>query len=245
MKAQSMVIGLCIFLCCLPLDAQVNPKTSPFMRRPGDLNKSAAVTSGAFDPTSYHSPKKPGHYSVQDWRALIDSLWGPGLPTATKLEIFDTFWILVDREYAGFPYLDVNWDSLKALYRPEVAAGVGRGRFDAIMCQLYFPLQEIHTYIGDAGLDSSFMQGVGYVYRPGIPMLWTNGWGPVGNFGAALTPLPDSSLLVYRAIASHPLGFVAGDVVLGYDRIPWKQLYKELLSAQLPLQWWYGPYGST
>jgi hypothetical protein len=110
---------------------------------------------------------------------------------------------------------------------------------------MYLPLSEIHTYIGDAGIDSSYMQGNATVYKPGIPTFFTNGWGPVGNFGAALTPLPDSSLLVYRAITFHPLGLVPGDVVLGYDRIPWKRLYKELLSAQLPLEWWYGPFGST
>jgi len=245
MKSLCMGVGLCISLCSLPLDAQVNTKTNPFMRGPGGLINSAAVTSGAFDPTSYHSPKRPGHYTAKDWRVLIDSVWGPGLPTATKLQVFDTFWNLVDREYAGFPYLGVNWDSMKTLYRPEVAAGVSRGRFGAIMCQLYLPLSEIHTFIGDAGIDSSYWQGSSSVYRPGLPTFFTNGWGPVGNFGAALTPLPDSSLLVYRAIASHPLGLVAGDIILGYDRIPWKQLYKDLIAAQLPFVWWFAAASST
>jgi hypothetical protein len=210
---------------------------------------SATRVRSSANPSAFlsklESLKRPGHYTAKDWRALIDSVWGPGLPTATKLQIFDTFWSLIDREYAGFPYLNVNWDSLKSLYRPEVAAGVSRGRFQAIMGQMYLPLCEVHTYIGDAGLDSSFMQGGKVVFKPGVPMFWTNGWGPVGNFGAALTPLPDSSLLVYRAIASHPLGLVPGDIILGYDRIPWKILYKDLLSAQLPFEWWDGPFGST
>ncbi len=195
--------------------------------------------------STYQSPKRPGHYSAQDWRALVDSMWGPGLPTSTKLLIFDTFWNLIDKEYAGFPYLDVKWDSLKALYRPVVAAGVSRGRFQAILGQMYLPLCEVHTYIADGGLDSSFIQGDALVFKPGVPMFWTNGWGPAGNFGAALTPLIDSSLLVYRAISSHPLGLVPGDIILGYDRIPWKRLYKDLLATQLPLEWWDGPSGST
>ncbi len=199
---------------------------------PRTIAPSAAITS------SYRSPKRPGHFSSQDWRALIDSLWGPGPPTATKLQIFDTYWNLIDREYGGFPYLSVNWDSLKALFRPEIEAGVGRGRFWGILGQLYLPLQEIHTYIFDAALDSSFFDGQQAVYRHGIPAFFPSGWGWAGNFGAALTPLPDSSLLVYRSRAAHPLGIVPGDVVLGYDRIPWKQLYRDILSAQLPLEWW-------
>jgi hypothetical protein len=245
MKSLIRGAGLCIFLFSLPLAAQVNTRMDPFMRGPGGVLKSGALTSGAFDFTSYRSPKRPGHYALKDWRALVDSVWGPGLPTSTKLQIFDYFWNLINTSFAGFPYLDVNWDSLKALYRPEVAAGVSRGRFQAILGQMYLPLCEVHTYIADAGLDSSFMEGDKLVFKPGVPMFWTNGWGPAGNFGAALTPLPDSSLLVYRAIFSHPLGLVPGDIVLGYDRIPWKQLYRDLLAAQLPFEWWDGPFGST
>jgi hypothetical protein len=206
------------------------------MHEPGSINNSAAIRSGAFDPTSFHSPKKPGHYSAKDWRALVDSLWGPGLPTSKKLEIFDTFWGLIDREYCGFPNLDVNWDSIRARYRPEVEAGVSRGRFSGIMSQLSVALQEAHTGIEEEGIDSVNGISVHDTYLPGVPLFWPTGWHAAGNFGAALTPLPDSSLLVYRAVASHPLGLVPGDIVLGYDRIPWKRLYKEILAAELPMQ---------
>jgi len=94
---------------------------------------SATRVRSSANPSAFlsklESLKRPRHYTAKDWRALIDSVWGPGLPTATKLQIFDTFWSLIDREYAGFPYLNVNWDSLKSLYRPEVAAGVSRAGF--------------------------------------------------------------------------------------------------------------------
>ncbi|MGD8413478.1 MAG: hypothetical protein PVF33_04560, partial [Candidatus Latescibacterota bacterium] len=42
----------------------------------------------------------PGHYSASDWAAAIDSAWGPGLPTADKLDIFDTFWNTIDQKFA-------------------------------------------------------------------------------------------------------------------------------------------------
>jgi hypothetical protein len=147
---------------------------------------------------------------------------------------------LIDREYVGFPHLTVTWDSLRALYRPEIEAGVSRGRFSGIMGQLYISLREIHTWIYDEVLDSTYIVDGALVNKPGIPIFFTSGWGPAGNFGAALTPLPDSSLLVYRAITPHPLGIVTGDIVLGYHRIPWRRLYRELLAAQLPLMWYGG-----
>ena len=55
------------------------------------------------------------------------------------------------------------------------------------------------------------------------------------HFGAGLTPLRDSSLLVYRVADNHPLGLQPGDIVLGYDGIPWKSLVEELRTAQLPI----------
>ena len=72
------------------------------------------------------------------------------------------------------------------------------------------------------------------------------GWGDNWHFGAGLTPLPDGSLLVYKAMPNHPLGLVPGDIVLGYGGVPWKQLYPELLAAQLPLTgWWWGSSESS
>jgi hypothetical protein len=63
----------------------------------------------------------------------------------------------------------------------------------------------------------------------------TGAWMDNSHFGACLSPQPDGSLLVIKAVPQHPLGLVPADIVLGYDGIPWKVLYKELLAAELPL----------
>ncbi|MBI3586401.1 MAG: T9SS type A sorting domain-containing protein [Ignavibacteriales bacterium] len=103
------------------------------------------------------------------------------------------------------------------------------------MTHLSLALKESHTRVSDNSVYLST------ALNPGVPLFVIGGWGENFHFGAGLTPLPDSSLLVYAAKPQHPLGLVPGDIVLGYDRIPWKQLYKELLAAQLPLSaysWW-------
>lgn len=231
--------------CAILLTLSASLIFSQELRPKGDIHGGFTSTDTRLGPeqtsptsSSYTSPKRSGHYSPSDWRALIDSLWGPGPSTAAKLEIFDTFWSLIDRFYGGFPNLNLNWDSLKARYRPEIEAGVSRGRLWGILGHMYLSLQEIHTWIGDLDLDKYFMENDRLVYKPGIPAFFPSGWGWAGNFGAALTPLPDSSLLVYRAVSPHPLGIVGGDIILGYDRIPWKRLYRELLSIEFPLEWW-------
>jgi hypothetical protein len=178
--------------------------------------------------------KTAGYYSVDDWQAIIDSVWGEGLPVEQKLLIFDLFWNRIDMYFACFQDLVVDWDNLDSVYTAEILDTVSRGRFAAIMNHLALSLKEAHTNIEDKLVCWNTYPG------PGVPLLYVGAWGNNAHFGAGLTPLPDSSLLVYNSVTNHPLGLVPGDIILGYDGIPWKVLYKELLEAQLPIagNWW-------
>ena len=62
------------------------------------VNKGTNKSQSEFN----HVPKEPGHYTPEKWREVIDSTWGEGLPTETKLEIFDKFWKSVDEGYPSF-----------------------------------------------------------------------------------------------------------------------------------------------
>jgi PKD repeat protein len=177
-----------------------------------------------------HVVKKPGHYTQEDWRAAIDSVWGDGLPTEEKMEIGGRTWEEIDQRFGAFMNLDVNIDSLAALWEAEISAGVSRGRFAAILNHFSLALMDAHTVIADVGVTW------GTYPRPGVPLFVVSTARDNSRFGACLTPLPDSTLLVYRALPNHRLGLEPGDLVLGYDGIPWKKLYKELLEAQLPIR---------
>jgi hypothetical protein len=184
--------------------------------------------------------KKPGHYSKDDWASVIDAAWGMGLPVHDKLAIFDRFWRTIDEEFACFQGIEDHWDSLRTVYRNEIQDTVSRGRFAAIMNYLALDLKESHTYCDDMVVNWNTS------YNPGVPLFIIGGWGYNTHFGAGLTPLSDSSLLVYDVLPRHELGLVPGDIVLGYDGIAWKDLYKQLLEAQLPLAgWWPGSSESS
>ncbi|MFC2117388.1 S41 family peptidase [Bacteroidota bacterium] len=172
----------------------------------------------------------PGHYSKADWKEIIDSTWGEGLPTAENLAIFDLAWNYLDQGYGAFMNMYVNLDSLRNVYRPEILAGVSRGRFAAIMNHLAYALKDAHTIIDDLPVNA-FTD-----IQPGIPIFVTGACVDISRFGAGLTPLPDSTLLVYKTLPDHTLGLKVGDIVLGYDGVPWKNLYKQLLDAELPLR---------
>lgn len=170
--------------------------------------------------------------SAADWAAAIDSTWGPGLPTNRKLAIFDAYWTAVDQRYAAFQGLDVDWPGLRNRYRPEIAAGVSRGRFAAIMSHLALAQRETHTAAIDVGVGTSDP-------AVGEPVFVIRG-NPFSTFGACATALDDGSALIYDVAPGHPLALERGDRIVGYNGEPWPQLYRNLLAAELPVRGYWG-----
>ena len=172
--------------------------------------------------------KKTVDFTAQDWLNVIDTRWGAGLSIEDNLKIFDIWWRAVDEKSGVFTNADIDIDAIRDRYRPEIEAGVSRGRFAAIMNHFGYQLQDLHTYIWDTPVRNSALV-------KGVPMLVIGQYGVNRRFGAVLSPLPDSTLVVYRSKPNHPLGLVPGDVVLGYDGVLWKDIYPTLIEAELPL----------
>jgi hypothetical protein len=180
-----------------------------------------------------------GPLATRDWRSTIDSYWGPGIKTKKKLKIFRKFWNEIDQKFACFHDLDIDWQALRAAYESEIKAGVSAGRFAAIMNHLSRRLKDAHTIAADNAVN-------GTSPAPGVPLLTVGAWGDNGHFGAGLTPLMDGSLLVYQVVPNHPLGLEVGDIVLGYEGVPWKDIYPQLIEAELPLRnYWWGSSPSS
>ena len=231
MRILIVVIGFAVVGVAAQADFATVPGTPVWLGQP-------AIDAG---PPPHWIPKQTGHYDSTDWRRVIDSTWGPGLSIPEKLAIFDSFWGAIDASFACFNNLVVNWDSLRTAYRREIQDTVSRGRFAAIMNHLAMALVDAHTFAADRPVN------FGTELLPGVPLWAVAAWNDVGHFGAALTPLPDSSLLVYRVVHDHPLGLQPGDVVLGYGRRRWTEILAELQDAQLPIYrtWVYGSCGSS
>ena len=193
-----------------------------------------------------------GKYTGKNWKQWIDTAWGQGVSTNEKLAMFDLYWNTVDQTFGGFVNQQVNWDSLKNVYRPKIETGVSRGRFYGILTRLTMALNEWHVYAVDMGIDSSFKHYglyeypiTSFDYKPGIPLFASNELFYTSNFGAGVTTISDSIALVYSVMPNHPLGLHPGDIILGYDGIPWKKLMEEILAAELPVIKGGAVFGST
>ena len=160
-----------------------------------------------------------------EWQNIIDQYWGPGEPYAQKLSVFDTYASYVKANCPTFFYLKFNWDSVAAYWRSKITDSTSRGAFNAIIMNLSYALNDLHAWAGDNVVVSTPMTTI----TPYVSVPWNSH--DVRYFGAALTLLSDSSLLVYKVVPNHPLGLQPGDRVLGYEGIPWPRLADELIKG--------------
>ncbi len=195
-----------------------------------EQNVPVLIRPTSHDPNFKNFPEKSFYKSRNNWQAIIDSTWGPGLPLANKLNIFNTYADALNDEFDGFLSLGMNWvdwDNLRNNYFMQINDSTSRGRFCALMNYFTNELKDAHTSARDNGVLYSPL-------NPGIPILFAGSVLSVEHFGAAVTVLPDSSVLVLRTLSNHPLGLQPGDIILGYEGIPYKVLISELLQAKLP-----------
>ena len=189
----------------------------------------SSVWAGETPSVAPESGLPPAVTTDLTWAERVDEFWGQGASTGEKLAFFDTFWHTIDQSFACFQDLDVDWDALRDQYRPEVVAGVSKGRFAAIMSRLSLALREAHT----VALDRDVFWRT--PNEPGVPLLVVGQWGQINDFGACLTPLPNGGALVYRVVDDHPMGLVPGETIVGCDGRWWPEVYPELLDAGLPV----------
>ena len=172
-------------------------------------------------------PSKSFYESKADWQRIIDSTWGAGDSLSQKLLIYNTFAQKVRNEFDGFISLQLNWDSLYNFYLNKITGSTSKGAFSSIISHFAYDLKDQHSYAWDNTVVLTPL-------NPGVPILLLGSFNSVEHFGAVTTILPDSTTLVLRVVPNHPLNLEPGDIILGYEGIPWKTLVQELLNAGLP-----------
>jgi len=213
---------LLLFTLAFNLDAQMNTGNSgepAFIRpltHPQGLKKSSSALSQILLPVE---GRLAAYYRYN---------LGHGTALESKQEIFDTFVSSLLYSFDGFLSLGLDFDSLTTYYRTKIDSNTSRGRFSSIMTQFAMSLRDAHTWAMDTIVTYTPL-------APGVPLLVLNAFATAEHFGAVLTALPDSTALVLRVVPNHPLGLEPGDIILGYEGVPWKYQVQELIAADLPI----------
>jgi hypothetical protein len=193
------------------------------------LKPKATLHAPRLSPLSAH----PSFYDRKaEWPSIIRQFWGPGEDSAGKLTTFNLYQSYARAYNSTFLWNPVNWDSLASALRSRITESIGCGEFSRILNDLAFGLRDAHAYAYDNAMLTTPL-------NPGTPIL-ADGSGFIQHSGVGLTPLADSTLLVYKVAPNHPLGLVPGDIILGYQGHPWRQLVRELLDGGVPHYLWNG-----
>lgn len=75
----------------------------------------------------------------------------PSAPAADFASQFDSLWSTFDREYSYFEYKRIDWNALRAIYRPRALAATHQAAFIAVIRELLGNLHDIHVTVRDPG----------------------------------------------------------------------------------------------
>ena len=227
MKKSTLLIYITVvFCCCNLLSYSQDVNTRKF-----NPDQPVFFTPKNHDPNFLKSAKlseRSFYQRKSEWQHIIDSTWGPGAPLSEKLLIYNTYAKAIREKFDGFNSLKLNWDSLYNHYLTQITESTSKGAFSGIMSHFAYDLKDFHTKAYDSTVVYTPL-------NPGIPILFIGGYLSVEHFGVVTTILPDSTTLVLRVVPNHPLNLEPGDIILGYEGVPWKNLVRELLDAGLPM----------
>jgi len=75
----------------------------------------------------------------------------PSPPAADFGAQFDSLWSTFDREYSYFDYKQIDWNALKAMYRPIAVAAPDQLGFIGVIREMLGRLHDLHVVVRDPG----------------------------------------------------------------------------------------------
>jgi len=75
----------------------------------------------------------------------------PSVPAADFAAQFDSLWSTFDREYSYFDYKHIDWNALRATYRPRATAAADQIGFIGVIREMLGNLHDLHVVVRDPG----------------------------------------------------------------------------------------------
>jgi hypothetical protein len=87
---------------------------------------------------------------------------------------FELIWETFDREYIGFIFADVDWDSLYARYGPLADTVTCRAGLVSVLTQMLSPLEDRHIYVYEPAGGYQYPCSMSYHENYDMDVLWDN-----------------------------------------------------------------------
>jgi hypothetical protein len=91
-------------------------------------------------------------FSVFTWSACGNgSPTAPSPPAADFAAQFDSLWSTFDREYSYFDHKQIDWNALRARFRPAAIAAADQSAFINVVREMLGQLHDLHVVLRDPG----------------------------------------------------------------------------------------------
>lgn len=80
-----------------------------------------------------------------------ENLGQPEVPAKTPTVLFDEVWRIVNENYSLFPYVPINWDSVRTVYEPQFFDRMNENLLYTRLTDMVFELGDAHTTIEPLG----------------------------------------------------------------------------------------------
>lgn len=112
--------------------------------------------------------------------AACGAIVGPDVPS-TPVALFDQVWSDLDRHYSLFGVKQINWDSLRAAYRPLALAKKSEEEVSGVIANMLSRLHDDHVVFRGTRVGTS-LRGIGFAPTTTSPYV-----GFQGDFGGGLS----------------------------------------------------------
>ena len=102
--------------------------------------------------------------------ACADPVLSPP-PGSSRVDIFDDVWQDFDLNYSFFVLKGINWDSVRAVYRPSAAAATTDGQLAGIIGNMLLGLRDRHVSLTTPGHTFAYQSSTDLAPAPFDPIL--------------------------------------------------------------------------
>lgn len=170
---------------------------------------------------------------IKHLELLSDTYWGNFSDNEREklIESFVSIWQFANDKFPAFEGLDINWQEFHDESIEILENTNSYGDYLAIITNIPYILKEGHGFVATwkmYGIDAKNL------YHPNVPIFYTL-LKPESKIGASCVVTEDGQICVSKITSDiNPYNLNPGDVIVGYNGVPWDEWITPLEESMIP-----------